>query len=176
MRLSGSEAKYSVLSTPDLSDLNPEAQVLPCQFRLFGKRRALLGAVATVACFEDNSKVKEAVAEPGDGRVLLVDGGGSLAKALTGDKVAQLAMENGWRGMVIVGAARDVEVIDTFDFCVMALGTSPVKTEKLGQGTRGVTLQIGNVRVNEGDYLAGDANGVLVSEHPFNADRTHTAD
>jgi regulator of ribonuclease activity A len=176
MRLSGSEAKYSVLSTPDLSDLNPEAQVLPCQFRLFGKRRALLGAVATVACFEDNSKVKEAVAEPGDGRVLLVDGGGSLAKALTGDKVAQLAMENGWRGMVIVGAARDVEVIDTFDFCVMALGTSPVKTEKLGQGTRGVTLQIGNVRVNEGDYLAGDANGVLVSEHPFNADSTHNAD
>jgi regulator of ribonuclease activity A len=176
MRLSGSEAKYSVLSTPDLSDLNPEAQVLPCQFRLFGKRRALLGAVATVACFEDNSKVKEAVAEPGDGRVLLVDGGGSLAKALTGDKVAQLAMENGWRGMVIVGAARDVEVIDTFDFCVMALGTSPVKTEKLGQGTRGVTLQIGNVRVNEGDYLAGDANGVLVSEHPFNADSTHTTD
>ena len=176
MRLSGSEAKYSVLSTPDLSDLNPEAQVLPCQFRLFGKRRTLLGAVATVACFEDNSKVKEAVAEPGDGRVLLVDGGGSLAKALTGDKVAQLAMENGWRGMVIVGAARDVEVIDTFDFCVMALGTSPVKTEKLGQGTRGVTLQIGDVRVNEGDYLAGDANGILVSEHPFNADSTHNAD
>lgn len=165
-----------MLSTPDLSDLNPEAQVLPCQFRLFGKRRTLFGAVATIACFEDNCKVKEAVAEPGDGRVLVVDGGGSLAKALTGDKVAQLAMENGWRGMVIVGAARDVELIDTFDFCVMALGTSPVKTEKLGQGTRGVTLQIGGVRVNEGDYLAGDANGVLVLEHPFNTDSTDTAD
>ena len=165
-----------MLSTPDLSDLNPEAQVLPCQFQLFGKRRTLFGAVATIACLEDNSKVKEAVAEPGDGRVLVVDGGGSLAKALTGDKVAQLAMENGWRGMVIVGAARDVEVIDTFDFCVMALGTSPVKTEKLGQGTRGVTLQIGGVRVNEGDYLAGDANGVLVLEHPFNTDSTDTAD
>ena len=159
-----------MLSTPDLSDLNPEAQALSCQFRVFGKRSNLFGAVATIACFEDNSRVKEAVAEPGDGRVLLVDGGGSLAKALTGDKVAQLAMENGWQGMVIVGAARDVELIDTFNFCVMALGTSPVKTEKLGQGARGVMLQIGDVRVNEGDYLAGDANGVLVSERPFSTD------
>ena len=72
-----------MLSTPDLSDLNPEAQALSCQFRVFGKRSNLFGAVATIACFEDNSRVKEAVAEPGDGRVLLVDGGGSLAKALT---------------------------------------------------------------------------------------------
>ena len=165
-----------MLSTPDLSDLNPEAQVLPCQFQLFGERRTLFGTVATIACFEDNSKVKEAVAEPGDGRVLLVDGGGSLAKALTGDKVAQLAMENGWQGMVIVGAARDVELIDTFNFCVMALGISPVKTEKLGQGVRGATLQIGGVRVNEGDYLAGDANGVLVLGRPFNTDSTDTVD
>ena len=165
-----------MLSTPDLSDLNPEAQALPCQFRMFGKRSNVFGAVATIVCFEDNSRVKEAVAEPGDGRVLLVDGGGSLAKALTGDKVAQLAMENGWQGMVIVGAARDVELIDTFNFCVMALGTSPVKTEKLGQGVRGATLQIGGVRVNEGDYLAGDANGVLVLGRPFNTDSTDTVD
>ena len=159
-----------MLSTPDLSDLNPEAQALSCQFRVFGKRSNLFGAVATIACFEDNSRVKEAVAEPGDGRVLSVVAGALLAKALTGDNVAQLAMAHGWQGMVIVGAARDVELIDTVDFCVMALGTSPVKTEKRGQGARGVTLQIGRVMVNEGDYLAGDANGVLVSERPFNTD------
>ena len=156
-----------MLSTPDLSDLNPAARVLPFQFRAFGLRSALYGPVATIACFEDNSRVKEAVAEPGEGRVLLIDGGGSLAKALTGDLVAKSAMDNGWAGMVIVGAARDVEVINTFDFCVMALGTTPMKTEKLGRGERGIVLTLGGVDVSEGDHLAGDENGVLISRAPF---------
>ena len=157
----------SMLSTPDLSDLNPDARVLPFQFRAFGLRTSLCGPVATIACFEDNSRVKEAVAEPGEGRVLLIDGGGSLAKALTGDLVAKSAMDNGWAGMVIIGAARDVEVINTFDFCVMALGTTPMKTEKLGRGERGVDLAFRGVNINKGDYLAGDENGVLISREPF---------
>lgn len=157
----------AMLSTPDLSDLNPDAQVLPFQFRAFGLRSSLSGPVATIACFEDNSRVKEAVAEPGRGRVLLIDGGGSIAKALTGDVVAKSAMDNGWAGMVIIGAARDVEVINTFDFCVMALGTTPMKTEKLGRGERGVVLTLGGVDVSEGDYLAGDENGVLINRQPF---------
>jgi regulator of ribonuclease activity A len=76
-------------------------------------------------------------------------------------------MDNGWAGMVIVGAARDVEIINTFEFCVMALGTSPMKTEKLDRGDRGVVLILGGVEVREGDYLAGDENGVLVGRHPF---------
>jgi regulator of ribonuclease activity A len=156
-----------MLSTPDLSDLNPDAQVLPFQFRSFGLRSSLWGPVATVRCFEDNSRVKEAVAEPGEGRVLLIDGGGSLAKALTGDLVAKSAMDNGWAGMVIIGAARDVEVINTFDFCVMALGTTPMKTEKLGRGERGIRLTLEGVDVSDGDYLVGDENGVLVSGQPF---------
>ena len=156
-----------MLSTPDLSDLNPDASVLPFQFCAFGLRTSLFGPVSTIACFEDNSRVKEAVAEPGEGRVLLIDGGGSLARALTGDLVARSAMDNGWAGMVIIGAARDVEVINTFDFCVMALGTTPMKTEKLGRGERGVALTLGGVDVSEGDYLAGDENGVLISREPF---------
>jgi regulator of ribonuclease activity A len=156
-----------MLSTPDLSDLNPDAQVLPFQFRSFGLRSSICGPVATVRCFEDNSRVKEAVAEPGEGRVLLIDGGASLAKALTGDLVAKSAMDNGWAGMVIIGAARDVEVINTFDFCVMALGTTPMKTEKLGRGERGIRLALGGVDISDGDYLAGDENGVLVSSQPF---------
>ena len=156
-----------MLSTPDLSDLNPDARVLPFQFRAFGLRSSLCGPVATIACFEDNSRVKEAVVQPGEGRVLLIDGGGSLAKALTGDLVAKSAMDNGWAGMVIIGAARDVELINAFDFCVMALGTTPMKTEKLGRGKRGVVLTLGSVDVSEGDYLAGDENGVLISREPF---------
>ena len=93
-----------MLSTPDLSDLNQDASVLPFQFRAFGLRPSLFGPVSTIACFEDNSRVKEAVAEPGEGRVLLIDGGGSLAKALTGDLVAKSAMDNGWAGMVLLAA------------------------------------------------------------------------
>ena len=160
-------AGAAMLSTPDLSDLNPDARVLPFQFRAFGLRGSLSGPLATITCFEDNSRVKEAVAEPGEGRVLLIDGGGSLAKALTGDLVAKSAMDNGWAGMVIIGAARDVEVINTFDFCVMALGTTPMKTKKLRRGERGVDLTLGGVNVSEGDYLAGDENGVLISREPF---------
>ena len=157
-----------MMSTPDLSDLNPDAKHLPYQFRCFGLRAALSGPVATISCFEDNSRVKEAVAEPGRERVLLIDGGGSLARALSGDQVAKTAMDNGWAGMVIIGAVRDVEIINTFDFCVLALGTSPIKTQKLGQGGRGVALSLGGVAVSEGDFLAGDQNGVLVLDRAFN--------
>jgi regulator of ribonuclease activity A len=76
-------------------------------------------------------------------------------------------MENNWAGMVIIGSARDVEVIDTFDFGVKALGVSPIKTEKLGVGERGVTLTFEGVDVRDGDYLAADENGVLVLDRPF---------
>ena len=158
-----------MLSTPDLSDLNPGAQALPLQFQRFGRKVSCQGPIATVACFEDNSRVKEAVSEPGNGRVLLVDGSGSLRRALTGDLVTASAMENGWAGMVIIGAIRDVEVIDTFDFAVFALGTSPIKTEKLGRGERDVALKFEGVdrSVEPGQFLAADANGVLINKTPF---------
>ena len=158
-----------MLSTPDLSDLNPGAQALPFQFQRFGRKVSCQGPIATVACFEDNSRVKEAVLEPGSGRVLLVDGSGSLRRALTGDLVAASAMENGWAGMVIIGAIRDVEVIDTFDFAVFALGTSPIKTEKLGRGERDVALEFDGVdfSVEPDQFLAADVNGVLINKTPF---------
>ena len=158
-----------MLSTPDLSDLNPGAQALPFQFQRFGRKVSCQGPIATVACFEDNSRVKEAVSEPGNGRVLLVDGSGSLRRALTGDLVAASAMENGWAGMVIIGAIRDAEVIDTFDFAVFALGTSPIKTEKLGRGEREVALEFDGVdfSVEPGQFLAADVNGVLINKTPF---------
>ena len=158
-----------MLSTPDLSDLNPEAFVLPFQFIRFGNLVGCYGKISTVRCFEDNSRVKEAVSEPGNGRVLLVDGSGSLRRALTGDLVAASAMENGWAGMVIIGAIRDVEVIDTFDFAVFALGTSPIKTEKFGRGERDVALEFDGLdfSVEPGQFLAADANGVLINKTPF---------
>ena len=154
-------------TTPDLSDANPAACVLPFQFRLFGARESFGGPVSTVACFEDNSRVAEAVAEAGLGRVLLVDGKGSLSRSLLGDNLAWKASENGWAGIVIIGAIRDVEIIDDLQIGVQALGVVPVKTEKRGVGERDVPLQLEGVPVDPGHWLYADRNGVLVAPSPL---------
>ena len=156
-------------TTPDLSDANPDSQVLPYQFRLFGRRSWFGGRASTVACYEDNSRVAEAVAELGEGRVLLVDGQGSLTRSLLGDNLAQKAADNGWAGIVVIGAIRDVEMIDDIDIGVQSLGVVPVKTEKRGIGDRDVVLSLREVLVKPGDWLYADRNGVLVSERALSA-------
>ena len=154
-------------TTPDLSDGHPTASVLPFQFRLFGMTESFAGPVSTVACFEDNSRVAEAVAEPGLGRVLLVDGGGSLFRSLLGDNLARKACANGWAGIVILGAIRDVEIIDELPIGVQALGVVPIKTEKKGVGDRDVPLKVDGVCVDPGHWLYADRNGVLVTSLPI---------
>lgn len=153
----------SGFTTPDLSDAHPEARHLPFQFRQFGQRSRFCGRVSTVSCELDNSRVAEAVTESGEGRVLLVDGQGLLHRSLLGDRLAQLASDNGWAGVVVIGAIRDVEVIDQIDLGVQALGVCPVKTEKQGRGERDVPLVFPTLTVNPGDWLYGDRNGVLIS-------------
>lgn len=156
-------------ATPDLCDDHPEAKVLPFQFRRFGLRERFAGPVSTVACFEDNSRVAEAVKEPGEGRVLLVDGQGSLERSLLGDNLAREAIANGWAGIVVVGAIRDVEVIDTMDIGVQCLGVIPVKTEKQGRGDRDVVLSLKEVVVHPGCWLYADRNGIVISETPVHS-------
>lgn len=154
-------------TTPDLSDDSPGAQVLRYQFRRFGRRECFAGPVSTVACFEDNCRVAEAVDEPGRGRVLLVDGQGSLDRSLLGDNLARKASENGWAGVIVIGAVRDVEVIDEIDIGVQSLGVIPVKTQKRGRGDRDVALSLKEVTVRPGDWIYADSNGVLVSREPI---------
>lgn len=101
------------------------------------------------------------------GRVLLVDGKGSLSRSLLGDNLARKASENGWAGIVILGAIRDVEIIDDLQIGVQALGVVPVKTEKRGVGERDVPLQLEGVRVDPGHWLYADRNGVLVAPSPL---------
>ena len=153
----------STFSTPDLSDANPGAQAIELQFGNYGARRSFGGRVVTIKCHEDNSLVKQAVEEPGEGRVLLVDGGGSRRRSLLGDMLAEKAAANGWSGVIINGVIRDVDEIGAIDLGVQALGTCPVKTEKLGVGQRDVTLHFGGVHIKPGDYIYADNNGVLVS-------------
>jgi regulator of ribonuclease activity A len=151
-------------SCADLCDAHDAAlQVLVADWRDFGGRRAFCGPVSTVRTHEDNSRVREAVHEPGAGRVLLVDGGGSLQRALLGDLLAAKAVEQGWAGVVVLGAVRDAAVLATLPFGVKALGSVPRKTERRGLGERDVPLQLGTVRVRPGDWLYADADGVLVS-------------
>ncbi|MBB5207581.1 regulator of ribonuclease activity A [Chiayiivirga flava] len=133
-------------------------------WRDLGGRMAFSGTVSTVRAFEDNSRVREAVAEPGHGRVLLVAGGGSLRRAMLGDLLAAKAVENGWEGIVIDGVIRDSGVIAGLALGVKALGVCPRKTEKLGDGRRDVVVEIGGVAIAPGQWLCADADGVVVMD------------
>ncbi|MEM9256842.1 MAG: ribonuclease E activity regulator RraA [Pseudomonadota bacterium] len=150
-------------TTPDLSDEAPQARALELPLRNFGGRSRFCGAAVTIKCHEDNSLVKALVAEPGEGRVIVVDGGGSRRRALLGDMLAAKAMDNGWSGLVINGVIRDVDDIGAMALGVQALGTVPVKTEKRGVGQRDIALHIGGVEIQPGDYVYADNNGVLIS-------------
>lgn len=151
-------------STPDLSDDAPEARAIELPFVNYGQIRRFFGRAVTIKCHEDNSLVKACVEEEGAGRVIVVDGGGSRRRALLGDMLAEKAAANGWAGLVIDGVIRDVDEIGATAVGVQALGTCPIKTQKLGVGQRDVVLEMGGVAIAPGDYIYADNNGVLVSK------------
>jgi len=155
------------LSTPDLTDGHPGARAIELQFNNYGGLARFGGPAVTIKCHEDNSLVKACVGEPGKGRVIVVDGGGSLRRALLGDMLAEEAVKNGWAGLVIHGAIRDVDEIGNTELGVQALGTTPLKTEKLGMGQRDVPVSFGGVTIHPGEYVYADNNGVIVSAEPL---------
>lgn len=151
-------------ATADLCDAHPERVRVPdLAWQIVGQHRDFCGEVSTIKAYEDNSRVREAVAEAGRGRVLLVDGGASRRRAMLGDRLAQLAVDNGWAGVVVVGCIRDRAIIDTLALGVRCLGTHPRKTEKRGAGERDVVVEIGGVEVAPGMWLYADADGVIVA-------------
>jgi regulator of ribonuclease activity A len=147
-------------------DADGAFRVLPPVFRDFGGRLAFQGLVSTVKCFEDNSMVKAAVESPGQGRVLVVDGAGSLRRALLGGNLGAAAAKNGWAGLVIDGCVRDVAELAACDVGIRALFPVPLPTERQGQGQRDVVLQIRGVWVRPGDWLVADADGIVLLPHP----------
>lgn len=142
-------------------------RVLPPVFHSYGGRAAFSGTVSTVKCFEDNSLVKEAVESPGQGRVLVVDGGGSLRRALVGGNLAASAERNGWAGIVVNGCVRDVAELQAAKVGIRALGLMPLPTDKRGEGQSGVPVQIEGVWLRPGDWLYADADGIVVSDRPL---------
>ncbi|WP_300574727.1 ribonuclease E activity regulator RraA [Phenylobacterium sp.] len=153
----------SQTSVADLCDENEgAAQVLRLQMRDLGGRKAFSGPIRTVACHEDNSKVKAILATPGNGAVLVVDGGGSLNCALVGDMIAQSAVDHGWAGVVVNGAVRDAAVLATLDLGVKALGTMPLRSVRRDQGEIDVVVAFGGVIFTPGAQLFADEDGVIV--------------
>ena len=154
-----------MIATTDLYDAHEHALsacVMP--FRDYGGRTAFHGPVRTVVCLEDNVLVRSVLSEPGSGGVLIVDGGGSLRTALMGDLIASLGMENGWSGIVINGAVRDVRELGRLDFGVKALGSNPVKSGKVGRGAIDVPVTFGGALFVPGGWVYCDEDGILVAE------------
>ena len=135
----------------------------------FWARGVFAGPVSTVKCHEDNSLVKAALDEPGAGRVLVVDGGASLRRALLGGNLAAAAARNGWAGVLVDGCVRDVAELAAAPVGILALAVMPLPTDKRGQGLRDVAVQIQGVWVRPGDWLYGDADGVVVAAQPLHA-------
>ena len=151
------------VSTADLYDeRGDELDSCDLQLRQYGGRSAFSGRIVTVRCFQDNALVRSVLAEPGEGRVLVVDGGGSLHTALMGDVIATMAVENGWSGVVINGAVRDVAALRRLDLGIKALGSNPRKSAKTGAGERDVPVTFGGVTFHPGAELFSDDDGILV--------------
>ncbi len=156
---------------PDLCDQFPDlVQVVEPMLGNFGGREVFGGEIVTLKAFEDNSLVREQVALPGKGKVLVIDGGGSMRRAMLGDLLAEQAAKNGWEGVVINGCIRDVNAIGETDLGVAALGSHPMKTDKRGLGDLNVDVTFGGVTFRPGHYLYADNNGVLVSPEPLSLD------
>jgi regulator of ribonuclease activity A len=149
--------------TADLVDEHGAAlQSCDLQFRQFGGRSRFHGPIRTVECFQDNLLVKQVLSEPGDGAVLVVDGAGSLHTALVGDLIAGLAQDNGWAGVVVNGAVRDVAALRDLDVGIKALGSNPRKSAKEGAGKVDVPVTFGGATFRPGRHLYSDEDGVVV--------------
>jgi len=149
-------------TTCDLLDERPELGCCLTPLRSVGGRRAFSGPIQTVSCLEDNVVMRAALDEPGEGRVLVVDGHGSPAIALLGDAMAKRAAAAGWAGLVINGAVRDIEALAEVDLGILALGAVPRRAGKAGVGAAGVPVSFGGVTFEPGGTVWVDADGVVV--------------
>ena len=152
-------------STADLHDEHEEkVQIASVLMQGYGQKTRFFGPISTVKCFEDNSLVRAALEEPGNGQVLVVDGGASIRCALVGDKLAELGIKNGWEGLVINGCIRDTAVISTLNIGIKAIGANPRRSVKKGEGERDIALNFADTAFTPGDWVYADEDGILVSE------------
>jgi regulator of ribonuclease activity A len=154
-------------STADLSDEFGESlHYCELSFRQYGRRRSFSGPVTTVQCFQDVGLLRDVLGTPGAGGVLVVDGGGSTRTALFGDTMAQLAIDSGWAGLLINGVVRDTGTLADMDLGIKALGTSPRRGSRTGEGRQDVDVSFGGAVFRPGDRVVSDEDGVVVLGRP----------
>lgn len=157
-------------ATTDLCDDHPQLlesgalAVLPPQFQRFGKLTRFCGRATTLKVFEDNALVRSTLEAPGNGNVLVIDGGASMRRALVGGQLGVLAQNNGWAGIVVNGCVRDSDELNACEVGIRALGVHPQKSSKKGEGERNVRVLIAGVPVSPGDWVYADADGILVAQ------------
>ena len=151
-------------ATADLVDRN-QASIVSCSvpFLQFGGRSHFYGPVRTAQTLDDNALIRDLVSTPGDGAVLVVDGGGSLATALAGDMLAEEAIRNAWAGLVLFGAVRDSVRLRSLNLGIKALGTNPMRSAKLGTGTLDLPIRFGGITFTPGHWLYSDEDGIILS-------------
>ena len=150
-------------ATADLVDeIGPEVRSCDLQFGQYGGRAMFAGPVSTVKCFQDNALLKSVLSEPGNGRVLVIDGDASVHTALVGDLIAELGRSNGWAGLIVNGAVRDASTLRTLDIGIKALGTNPRKSTKTGAGQRDVAVTFGGVTFLPEEIAYSDDDGIVV--------------
>ena len=151
-------------STADLCDAHPnDTDVLELPLLSYGELDAFEGPIRTVKCHEDNTHVRGLLEQDGAGAVLVVDGGGSRRCALVGDALAGLAVENDWAGIIVFGCIRDSDAVDELEVGVMALGTTPRRSTKRGEGRIDIPVTFGGVTFTPGEHVTADSDGVVVT-------------
>ncbi|XP_058067525.1 putative 4-hydroxy-4-methyl-2-oxoglutarate aldolase 3 [Magnolia sinica] len=160
----------AALATAELCDANTtllasgELRVLQPIFNIYGQCRVFSGPIVTLKVFEDNVLVRELLETRGDGRVLVIDGGGSMRCALVGGNLGQLAQNTRWAGILVNGCIRDVDEINGCDIGVRALASHPLKSNKKGKGEKHVSVHIGGEWIHDGEWLYADSDGILISK------------
>ena len=156
------------LPTTDLCDAHSdELRVVAPLFRDFGGSTAFSGLIVTIKAHEDNVIFRKALEEPGAGRVLVVDGGGSLRCAMMGGNMAEIGARNGWSGVLLNGCVRDVKDLGATAIGIKALAAYPLKSGKKGEGSRDVPVTFGGITFRPGEMLYSDEDGVVVSARPL---------
>jgi regulator of ribonuclease activity A len=153
-----------MFKTADLCDEHSDSlKIAQPLFNDYGKKISFGGEISTVKCFEDNSLVRSQLEQPGNGRVLVVDGGGSTRCAMVGDILAQMGADNGWSGIIVYGCIRDSGVIATINIGLKALGTLPLKSVKKGEGDIDITVHFADVDFVPGQFAYADEDGIILS-------------